>query len=168
MDPDPNFLSVRPSNRTDILQKSHTLIRFFHIITEYSTKYQIFVLKPTNKMEAQMDSMTQADFDELKFAYQGALPAIGALKQQLKSLNKEQKSRMDQIHSYMRENNIMSADIGGLTIEREEKTTVSVSMKTLEEVIDNPADLEQYKRDHTTTKEVIKVRKPKRQRTSDE
>lgn len=119
-------------------------------------------------MEAQMDSMTQADFDELKFAYQGALPAIGALKQQLKSLNKEQKSRMDQIHSYMRENNIMSADIGGLTIEREEKTTVSVSMKTLEEVIDNPADLEQYKRDHTTTKEVIKVRKPKRQRTSDE
>lgn len=119
-------------------------------------------------MQEQMDSMTQAEFDELKLAYQGALPALDALKQQLKSLNKEQKSRMDQIHSYMRENNIMSADIGGLTIEREEKTTVSVSMKTLEEVIDNPADLEQYKRDHTTTKEVIKVRKPKRQRTSDE
>jgi len=51
---------------------------------------------------------TQAEFDELKLAYQGALPAIDALKQQLKSLNKEQKSRMDQIHSYMRENNIKS------------------------------------------------------------
>ena len=119
-------------------------------------------------MESQMESMSQTEFDELKLAYQGALPAIDALKHQLRSLNKEQKSRLDQIHSYMRENNIMSADIGGLTIEREEKTTVSVSMKTLEEVIDNPADLEQYKRDHTTTKEVIKVRKPKRQRTSDE
>ena len=128
-----------------------------------------YVLERTSQnMEAEMEVMSQAEFDELKIAYQGALPAIDALKQQLKSLSKEQKSRLDQIHAYMRENNIMSADIGGLTIEREEKTTVSVSMKTLEEVIDNPADLEQYKRDHTTTKEVIKVRKPKRQRTSDE
>ena len=64
----------------------------------------------------------------------------------------------------MRENNLMSADIGGVTFEREEKTTVSVSMKTLEEIIENPADLEQYKRDHTTTKESLKVRKPKRRR----
>ena len=119
-------------------------------------------------MEAGMDSMSQTDFNELKLAFQAATPAGDALKVQLKSHNKEQKARLLQIHSYMRENNIMSADIGGIVIEREEKTTVSVSMKTLEEVIDNPADLEQYKRDHTTTKEVLKVRKPKRQRTSDE
>lgn len=120
------------------------------------------------KMEAGMDSMSENDFSELKQAYQEATPAGDALKQQLKSHNKEQKARLLQIHAYMRENNIMSADIGGIVIEREEKTTVSVSMKTLEEVIDNPADLEQYKRDHSTTKEVLKVRKPKRQRTSDE
>ena len=119
-------------------------------------------------MDNQMDSMTQEEFDELKLAYQEAVPAGDALKEQLKSHNKEQKTRLNQIHAYMRENNIMSADIGGITIEREEKTTVSVSMKTLEEVIDNPADLEQYKRDHTTTKEVLKIRKPKRRRTSDE
>jgi hypothetical protein len=40
-------------------------------------------------------------------------------------------------------------------------------MKTLEEVIENPADLEQYKRDHSVTKESLKVRKPKRRRTSE-
>jgi len=110
--------------------------------------------------------MTEEEFNGLKRAYQEAVPAGDAIKQQLKAYNKEQKIRLTQIHAYMRENNLMSADIGDITIEREEKTTVSVSMKTLEEVIDNPADLEQYKRDHTTTKEVIRVRKPKRRRES--
>ena len=119
-------------------------------------------------MADELESMQPTEFEALKVAYQEAVPAIDALKQQLKSLNKEQKSRLNQIHAYMRENNIMTADIGGITIEREEKTTVSVSMKTLEEIIDNPADLEQYKRDHATTKEVLKVRKPKRRRTDDE
>ena len=43
--------------------------------------------------------------------------------------------------SYMRENNIMS-DIGGITSDRKEKTTVLVPMNTMEKIIDNPADLE--------------------------
>ena len=114
-----------------------------------------------------METMSEQDFSDLKQAYQEAIPSGDALKQQLKSHNKEQKARLNLIHDYMRENQIMAVDIGEITIEREEKTTVSVSMKTLEEVIDNPADLEQYKRDHTTTKEVLKVRKPKRRRTDD-
>lgn len=114
------------------------------------------------------EPMSADQFDELKLKYQETAQAIDALKEQLKPLQKEWKSLKNQIHAYMRENNIMSADIGGQSFEREEKTTVSVSMKTLEEVIDNPADLEQYKRDHTTTKEVLKVRKPKRRRTEDE
>ena len=42
-DADLNSLLERPSNLTDILQKSHTLIRFFHIISEHSKKYQILV-----------------------------------------------------------------------------------------------------------------------------
>jgi|TARA_B110000091_G_C13746229_1_gene445582 hypothetical protein len=108
-----------------------------------------------------------SEFDDLKKEYIEALPEIDALKEQLKVCNKAQKERLGQIHSYMRENNLMSADIGGVTFEREEKTTVSVSMKTLEEVIENPADLEQYKRDHTTTKESLKVRKPKRRRVEE-
>lgn len=105
-----------------------------------------------------------ADFAILKKEYIDALPELDALKQQLKVCNKAQKERLGQIHSYMRENNLMSADIGGVTFEREEKTTVSVSLKNLEDIIENPADLEQYKRDHTTTKEALKVRKPKRRR----
>ncbi len=113
------------------------------------------------------EPMTEQEFTDLKRAYTEAIPAGDALKQQLKEYNKEQKARKSQIHAYMRENNIMSADIGGVTFEREEKTTCKVSLKTLEEVIDNPADLEQYKRDHTTTKESLKVRKPKRRRTED-
>jgi len=113
------------------------------------------------------EPMSEQEFNDLKRAYTEAIPAGDALKQQLKEYNKEQKARKSQIHTYMRENNIMSADIGGVTFEREEKTTCKVSLKTLEEVIDNPADLEQYKRDHTTTKESLKVRKPKRRRTED-
>ena len=115
-----------------------------------------------------MESMSAAEFTELKKAYIEAIPAGDALKQQLKSHNKEQKARLNHIHAYMRENNIMSEDIGGIKFEREEKTTVQVSMKTLEEIIENPADLEQYKRDHTKTKESLKVRKPKRRRTDNE
>lgn len=115
-----------------------------------------------------MASMTSDDFEQLKKEYIDAIPAGDALKQQLKSHNKEQKTRLNQIHGYMREHGIMSEDIGGVTFEREEKTTVSVSMKTLEEIIENPADLEQYKRDHAKTKESLKVRKPKRRRTDDE
>lgn len=114
-----------------------------------------------------MDIMTPTAFDDLKKAYIDAIPAGDALKQQLKSHNKEQKARLNAIHAYMRENNIMTEDIGGVTFEREEKTTVSVNMKTLEEIIENPADLEQYKRDHAKTKESLKVRKPKRQRTEE-
>ena len=118
-------------------------------------------------MDTEMSSMSPEDFTELKQAYIDAIPAGDALKQQLKSHNKEQKARLNAIHAYMRENNIMSEDIGGITFEREEKTTVSVSMKNLEEIIETPADLEQYKRDHAKTKESLKVRKPKRQRTGD-
>lgn len=106
--------------------------------------------------------MTQAEFDQTKQAYVSAIPEGDALKTQLKAHNKEQKVRLAAIHTYMREHNMMSADLGGVEFEREEKTSVKVSIKTLEEIIDNPADLEQYKRDHTTTKESLKVRKPKK------
>ena len=116
-------------------------------------------------MDTDMSSMTAEEFEEIKKAYIDDIPAGDAIKQQLKEHNKAQKARLKQIHAFMRENGIMSQDLGGHTFEREEKTSVKVSLKTLEEIIENPADLEQYKRDHTTTKESLKVRKPKRQRT---
>lgn len=118
-------------------------------------------------MDSEMQSLSSEDFEELKKAYLEAIPAIDALKQDLKGLNKAQKERVQQIHAYMRENDLMTADVGGVTFEREEKTTVSVSIKTLEEIIENPADLEQYKRDHSVTKESLRVRKPKRRRTEE-
>jgi len=124
-------------------------------------KYQI-------KMDAEMPQLTEAEFDQLKQEYVNAIPEGDAIKAQLKSFNKEQKERHAKIYQYMRENNLMSADLGGLTFEREEKTTVpSISIKTLEEIVENPAVVEQYKRDFATTKESLKVRKPKRQRTAD-
>lgn len=119
-------------------------------------------------MQSSMDApTTPAEFEDVKKAYIDAIPEGDALKTQLKEFNKQQKQRLNAIHAYMRENGIMSEDLGGVTFEREEKTTVSASMKTLEEIIENPADLEQYKRDHSKTKESLKVRKPKRQRTDD-
>ena len=55
-----------------------------------------------------------------------------------------------------------------MTFEREEKTTVpAVSLKTLEEIVENPAVVEQYKREYAKTQEKLRVRKPKRQRTTD-
>jgi len=124
-------------------------------------KYQI-------KMDAEMPQLTEAEFVQLKQDYANAIPEGDAIRAQLKSFNKEQKERHAKIYQYMRENNLMSADLGGITFEREEKTTVpSVSIKTLEEIVDNPAVVEQYKRDYAKTKESLKVRKPKRQRTDD-
>jgi len=119
-------------------------------------------------MDAEMPQLTEAEFDQLKQEYVNAIPEGDAIKAQLKSFNKEQKERHAKIYQYMRENNLMSADLGGLTFEREEKTTVpSISIKTLEEIVENPAVVEQYKRDYAKTKESLKVRKPKRQRTAD-
>jgi|TARA_B110001452_G_scaffold199670_1_gene169617 hypothetical protein len=117
-------------------------------------------------MDTDMPQLTEIEFDQLKKDYTEAIPEGDAIKAQLKSFNKEQKERHAKIYQYMRENNLMTADLGGVTFEREEKTTVpSVSMKTLEEIVEDPAIVEQYKRDYANTKESLKVRKPKRQRT---
>jgi len=117
-------------------------------------------------MDTDMPQLTEIEFDQLKKDYTEAIPEGDAIKAQLKSFNKEQKERHAKIYQYMRENNQMTADLGGVTFEREEKTTVpSVSMKTLEEIVEDPAIVEQYKRDYANTKESLKVRKPKRQRT---
>ena len=118
-------------------------------------------------MDSQMPDMTAEEFDMLKKEFTDAIPEGDAIKAQLKSFNKAQKERLHKIHGYMRENNIMSADLGGVTFEREEKTTVpAVSIKTLGEIVENPAIVEQYKREHAKTKESLRVRKPKRQRTA--
>ena len=115
-----------------------------------------------------MPQMNESEFDQLKQDYVNAIPEGDAIKAQLKSFNNEQKERHAKIYQYMRENNLMSADLGGLTFEREEKTTVpAISIKTLEEIVDNPSVVEQYKRDYSKTKESLKIRKPKRQRTRD-
>ncbi len=115
-----------------------------------------------------MPQMTADEFDQLKKEYTDAIPEGDAIKAQLKSFNKAQKQRHAKIYQYMRENNMMTADLGGVTFEREEKTTVpAVSLKTLEEIVENPAVVEQYKREYAKTKESLRVRKPKRQRTED-
>ena len=58
-------------------------------------------------MNTDMASMTSDDFEQLKKEYIDAIPAGDALKQQLKSHNKEQKTRLNQIHGYMREQYIL-------------------------------------------------------------
>lgn len=115
-----------------------------------------------------MPMMTAEDFAQIKQEYLDATPEGDALKAQLKSHNKEQKARHAKIYQYMRENDVMSTDLGGVTFEREEKTTVpAVSLKTLEEIIEDPSIVEQYKRDYARTKESLKVRQPKRQRVAE-
>lgn len=118
-------------------------------------------------MDSDMPTMSVEDFDQLKQDYTTAIPEGDAIKLQLKNFNKAQKERHSKIWSYMREHDMMSVDVSGVTFEREEKTTVpAVSLKTLEEIVENPAVVEAYKRDYSKTTESLKVRKPKRQRTS--
>jgi len=111
-------------------------------------------------MDSNMEGIDLSTFEQLKQDFVADIPTGDALKLQVKTHNKIQKQRLGQIHSYMREHEIMSADLGGVTLERQEKTTVKVNMTTLEELIDNPADLEAYKRENLITKESLKVRKP--------
>lgn len=117
-------------------------------------------------MDSNMEGIDLTTFEQLKLDFVTAIPTGDALKLQVKNHNKIQKQRLAQIHSYMREHDIMSVDLGGVTLERQEKTTVKVNMSTLEELVDNPADLEAYKQANAVTKESLKVRKPKRQRTN--
>jgi len=131
--------------------------------------FSINVYQFNKKMDSDMPEMTDTEFDQLKKEYTDAIPEGDAIRTQLKNFNKVQKERLSKMHAFMREKGIMSTDLGGVTFEREEKTTVpAVSIKTLEEIVENPAVVEQYKRDYANTKESLKVRKPKRQRTSSE
>ena len=119
-------------------------------------------------MNPSMPTITLEEFNQIKQAYFDAIPEGDAIRAQLKTHSKDQKARHAKIYQYMRENDVMSTDLGGVTFEREEKTTVpAVSLKTLEEIIENPAVVEQYKRDYAKTKESLKVRKPKRQRVDE-
>jgi hypothetical protein len=116
-------------------------------------------------MDTAMNTVSATDFEGLKRAFVTNIPTGDALKLELKNHNKVQKQHLAAIYSYLREHNLMSVDLGGVTLERVEKTTIKVNMATLEEFVENPADLEAYKRENAVTTESLKVHKPKRQRT---
>jgi len=113
-----------------------------------------------------MSSPTQntmnQNFEQLKKDYIDAIPQIDELKASLKVLNKEQKNRTLAIQTYMQENDINEVDIDGISFSRVEKTSVSINLQNLSEVFEDPSELEAFKVLHSTTKERLKITRPKK------
>ena len=79
-----------------------------------------------------------------------------------KVLNKEQKNRTLAIQTYMQENDINEVDIDGISFSRTLKTSVSINLQNLSEIIEDPSELEAFKVLHSTTKERLKITRPKK------
>ena len=112
-------------------------------------------------------NMDNQHFEQLKNNYIECIAPIDELKAQLKILNKEQKNRTLAIQEYMQENDISEVDISGISFARIEKTSVSINMQNLSEIIEDPSELEAFKVAHSTTKERLKITRPKK-RSRDE
>lgn len=108
------------------------------------------------------------EFNKLKMDYIAAVPQIDELKAQLKILNKEQKKRSSDIQTYMQANDITELDISGISFARIEKTSVSINLQNLSEIIEDPSILEAFKIAHSSTKERLKVSRPKKRQRSGE
>jgi|TARA_B110001450_G_scaffold169093_1_gene157631 hypothetical protein len=107
-------------------------------------------------------NMDNQSFEQLKTDYIGANPKIDELKSELKILNKEQKNRTLAIQKYMQENDINEVDISGVSFSRVEKTSVSINLQSLSEIIEDPSELEAFKVAHSITKERLKITRPKK------
>jgi hypothetical protein len=101
-------------------------------------------------------------FEQFKKDYIEAIPKIDELKAELKILNKDQKNRILSIQNYMQENEIDVVDISGISFSRVSKTSVSINMQNLSEIIEDPSELEAFKVAHSTTKERLKITRPKK------
>tara|TARA_B110000090_G_C13168353_1_gene364384 strand:+ start:153 stop:611 length:459 start_codon:yes stop_codon:yes gene_type:complete len=133
------------------------------ICYENTEFYQLCGFRPTKKksnMSAQ--NINDQKLEELKKDYIDAFPKIDELRAELKILNKEQKKRSSDIQSYMQENDITELDISGISFSRVEKTSVSINMQTLSEIIEDPSELEAFKVANSTTKERLKITRPKK------
>jgi|TARA_B110000208_G_C11568639_1_gene358072 hypothetical protein len=114
------------------------------------------------------ENMSEEAFQQLKENYIEAIPKIDQLKAELKVLNKEQKQRSLDIQSYMQANNISQMDVSGISFSRIEKTSVSINIQNLSEIIEDPSELEAFKAAHTTTKESLKITRPKKRRRNED
>jgi hypothetical protein len=113
------------------------------------------------------DNRNMDNFEQLKNNDIECIAPIDELKAQLKILNKEQKKRTVAIQKYMQENDISEVDIGGISFAMVEKTSVSINIQNLSEIIEDPSELEAFKVAHSTTKERLKITRPKK-RSRDE
>ena len=118
--------------------------------------------KPMSSPNTDNQNMDNQSFEQLKTDYIGANPKIDELKSELKILNKEQKNRTLAIQKYMQENDINEVDISGVSFSRVEKTSVSINLQSLSEIIEDPSELEAFKVAHSITKERLKITRPKK------
>ena len=89
-------------------------------------------------------------------------PEILEAQTKLKQIRKEQKANMDVIKQHMVENDVTQLDIGGYKFMREEVSRCSFTEKNLEEFLEDPSILENFRETYTESGEKFKMNKPKR------
>lgn len=89
-------------------------------------------------------------------------PEILEAQTKLKQLRKEQKANIDVIKQHMVENDVTQLDVGGYEFSREEVSKCSFTEKNLEEFLEDPSILENFRNTYTQSGEKFKMIRPKR------
>jgi len=96
----------------------------------------------------------------------GLQPEILEAQAKLKQLRKEQKANVDVIKQHMVENDVKNLDVGGYEFAREEVSRCSFTEKNLEEFLEDPTILDNFRETYTESGEKFKMNKPKRNKRS--
>jgi hypothetical protein len=91
-------------------------------------------------------------------------PEILEQQAKLKQLRKEQKANTECIKQYMEEHELNTLDVGGYEFSREEVTRCSFTEKNLEDFLEDPSILDNYREAYAESKQRFKLQKPKRRR----
>ena len=93
-------------------------------------------------------------------------PQIQEAQSTVKQLRKEQKANIDIIKQHMVENDVKSLDVGGYEFSREEVERCSFTEKNLEEFLEDPSFLDNYRQTYSESSVKFKMNRPKRVRRS--
>lgn len=99
--------------------------------------------------------MSDQQFQEASELYRSVQPQIQSLQDQLKQLRKDESKAKRIFKKYMKRNNLMEMNVGGVNFVIENKERVQCNMDLVEEHF-NSAEVENFIRENTVVKEVFK------------
>ena len=99
--------------------------------------------------------MSDQQFQEASELYRSVQPQIQSLQDQLKQLRKDESKAKRIFKKYMKRNNLMEMNVGGVNFVIENKERVQCNIDLVEEHF-NSAEVENFIRENTVVKEVFK------------